>query len=152
MLAIVLQLALPDAPPPESVAGTPRIAVPPSPVIVANDHVVIEAPIFTPDRAPDPADRSGPATSGDLVLLALAQAHGTSVALIKGGDGTVHRVLQGAEVDGWRFTSVAGGRAVLERNGLAKTLAVVPGQAVPVNATVPAETKDATQDEDNADQ
>jgi len=152
MFALALQLMLPDAPLPETAGRVPHVMTTlPQGTAIASDAILAH-PIFAPDRRPDPNDRIGPAASGDLVLLALAQSGGRSVALVRGGDGEVHRVLEGQEIDGWKFVSIADGGAVLERNGLTRSLPVVPGEPVAISTPAPVANPADSTDTDSEDQ
>ena len=129
VLALALQFVLPDAPMEQSEMRLPRILHTPPPVAAVDYPAVTRAPIFAPDRMPDPNDQVATDAAQPLVLLGVAREGDKFVALIRGSDGTTQRVLTGATIEGWRLAAAGPAQITLERNGEQRIVPVIPGRA-----------------------
>lgn len=150
-MAAVAQLALPAATVPDEMAHAPHLAAMPSAVLTTDYPSIVAAPIFAPDRKPDPNDVSAPNAAQEMVLLGVANEGSKFVALIKGADGSVQRVVQGGTIDGWRLSAATSSQVMLERNGEQRTMPLTPGQArKPAAASADALAAQTVQDEDDS--
>jgi hypothetical protein len=151
-LMLLLQLALPDRAAIQPDVRLPRIEHSPSMQLATNYPAIRKAPIFAPDRLPDPNDEPAANTHNTLALLGIAREGDRFVALIRGSDGSTHRVVGGGTIDGWLLTSADEGHVILERNGQSRVVVLTPGaQSKPAPAGEAAETNSAASNEDEDD-
>lgn len=148
--AVVLQLVLPAATVPDELAHAPHLAAMPPAEMPADYPAIVAAPIFAPDRKPDPNDVSTPNAAQEMVLLGVANEGSKFVALMKGADGSIQRVLPGGTIDGWRLSAATPSQVTLERNGQQRTMPLTPGEARKV-AAAPADAPAGVKDEDEDD-
>jgi hypothetical protein len=156
-LMLLLQFALPDRAAPQLEVRLPRIEHSPPVQLATNYPGIGRAPIFAPDRQPDPSDAANPHAQSAFALLGIAREGDRFVALVRAADGSTHRVVGGGTVDGWVLTSADARQVTLERNGQSRVVVLTPGtqsKPAPTDDSAAAKNTDTNQvdDEDDSSQ
>jgi hypothetical protein len=131
----------------------PKVAHIALPSVQADYPALMAAPIFAPDRKPDKSDSATADQSRELVLVGVGSAGNKSVASIRDAEGVTQRVITGGTIQGWRLVSTEKDQVTVEKNGLQRTIALTPGQAVAMPASAApkkANSDDTTDDSDNS--
>jgi hypothetical protein len=113
-------LAPPRTTPPADSPLAPRRLRMPVAVPAPEYPAIVQNPVFAPDRRPGDVGR---AQGLQLIGLAAGGPGGASV-VVRGLDGVGHVLRPGESLQGWRFVSVRGDRAVFDGPGGAATLSV----------------------------
>ena len=133
VLALALQVVLPYGERlPQTSALAPRrprpVVVPP----VAEYPVILQSPIFSPDRKPGEDLGAAPGASAldSYAALGVAMGHGFASALVKGPGGPAKTIGRGQTLEGWRLVAMDKEKLTFER-GSARHVLTVGAPPVP---------------------
>ncbi|MGI8841973.1 MAG: hypothetical protein ACR2F8_14510 [Caulobacteraceae bacterium] len=133
VLALALQVGLPYGQRlPQTSALAPRrprpVTVPP----VAEYPVILQAPIFSPDRKPgeDLGAAPGASTLDSYAALGVAMGRGFASALVKGPGAPTRTLRRGDTLEGWRLAGLDKEKLTFER-GTARHVLTVGAPPVP---------------------
>ena len=133
LLAAGLQFALPSAvtlPAVSQQAPSMTQTVEPVRAALSTYNAIMAHPIFSPDRAPPPAEADDASNLSGVEVLGTAIAGKTSAALVRDAEGEFTRLKVGEEIEGWKLVSIDPKQLTFDRNGERRSLVI--------NATAPA--------------
>jgi hypothetical protein len=117
-LGLAAQLLLPAARP--LTEASPLAPRRPRPIVaptVGPYPVILQAPIFSPDRKPGEEEETpGAGALGGFVAIAVALGHNFATALMKGPDGAIRTVHLGDSVLDWRLVGIESSKLTFERD------------------------------------
>ncbi len=120
---------------PRASAPAPRrprpVVVPP----VAEYPVILQAPIFSPDRKPGEDLGAGPGASAldSYAALGVGMGRGFATALVKGPGGPAATLRRGDTLEGWRLVGLEKDKLTFER-GPARHVLTVGAPTAPLAA------------------